>query len=114
MIRPYDDKVLIVNRLRFAKQIREYDDLKIPTQKTPKPGEMKMAVSLIEQTSETFDPAAFTDTYSEDLLKIIKKKAKGKKVKKVADSKEDSGKVVDLMAQLKASLEGSKKTKKVS
>jgi DNA end-binding protein Ku len=75
---------------------------------------MKMAVSLIEQTSETFDPAVFTDTYSEDLLKIIKKKAKGKKVKKVTDSKEESGKVVDLMAQLKASLEGSKKSKKVS
>ena len=114
MIRPYDDNVLIVNRLRFAKQIREYEDLKIPTQKSPKPGEMKMAVSLIEQTSEKFNPAAFTDTYSEDLLKIIKKKAKGKKVKKIEDTPADTGKVVDLMAQLKASLEGSKKTKKVS
>lgn len=114
MIRPYDDNVLIVNRLRFSQQIREYEDLKIPKQKNPKLGEMKMAVSLIEQTSETFDPAVFTDTYSEDLLKIIKKKAKGKKVKKVTDSKEESGKVVDLMAQLKASLEGSKKSKKVS
>ena len=75
---------------------------------------MKMAISLIEQTSEKFDPSTFTDTYSADLLKIIKRKAKGKKVKKVEDTKEDSGKVVDLMAQLKASLEGSKKTKKVS
>lgn len=113
MIRPYNDKVLIVNRLRFAQEIRDADDLKIPDKKNPKPGELKMAVSLIEQTSEKFDPAAFTDTYSADLLKIIKKKAKGKKVKKVTEKTEDSGKVVDLMAQLKASLEKNK-SKKVS
>ena len=114
MIRPYDDKILIVNRLRFTQEIRDYKDLKIPAAKSPKAGEMKMAVSLIEQTSEKFDPAAFRDHYAEDLMKIIKKKAKGKKVKKVEDAPQDNGKVVDLMAQLKASLEGSKKTKKVS
>lgn len=114
MIRPYDDKILIVNRLRFAQEVRPYEDLKIPAQKSSKTGEMKMAISLIEQTTEKFDPAAFKDSYSQDLLKIIKQKAKGKKLKKVKDVPEDSGKVVDLMAQLKASLDGSKKTKKVS
>lgn len=114
MIRPYNDRVLIVNRLRFAQEIRDSKDLKIPDKKNPKPGELKMAISLIEQTSEKFDPAAFKDTYSEDLMKIIKKKAKGKTVKKPSDKPKDNGKVVDLMAQLKASLAGSKKGKKVS
>lgn len=114
MVRVYDEKILIVNRLRFSQEIRDYSSLKIPTAKTPKPAEIKMAISLIKQTSEKFDPTEFRDNYSVDLLKIIKKKAKGKKTKTVIDKKEDSGKVVDLMAQLKASLKDSKKEKKAS
>lgn len=114
MIRPYNDEVLIVNRLRFNQEIRDYHDLKMPDAKDPKAGELKMAISLIDHTTEKFDPAAFKDTYADDLLKIIKSKAKGKKIKKVADDDGDSGKVIDLMAQLKASLEHSKKSKKVS
>lgn len=114
MIRVYDEKILIVNRLRFAQEIRDYSELKIPTSKTPKPAELKMAISLIEQTSEKFDPTAFKDNYSSDLMKIIKKKAKGKKTVKPIEIKEDSGKVIDLMAQLKASLEHSKTSKKAS
>lgn len=114
MIRPYQDDILIVNRLRFAQEIRDYKQLKLPPKKEPKAGELKMAISLIEQTSETFNPAAFHDTYAEDLMKIIKRKAKGTHIKKVEDEPKESGKVVDLMAQLKASLEHSKKNKKVS
>ncbi|WP_317041313.1 non-homologous end joining protein Ku [Kaistella treverensis] len=114
MIRPYNDEILIVNRLRFAQEIRDYKDLKLPAAKDPKAGELKMAISLIDQTSEKFNPAAYKDTYNDDLLKIIESKAKGKKVKKTTEEPEETGKVVDLMAQLKASLESSKKTKKVS
>jgi DNA end-binding protein Ku len=114
MIRPYNDEILIVNRLRFAQEIRDYKDLKLPAAKDPKAGELKMAISLIDQTSEKFNPAAYKDTYNDDLLKIIESKAKGKKVKKTTEEPEETGKVVDLMAQLKASLESSKKAKKVS
>lgn len=113
LVRPYNDSVLVLNTMRFPQEIRDADDLKIPAEKDPKPAELKMAISLIEQLSDVFKPEEFKDTYTEKLLKIIKQKAKGKKVKKVA-VKEDSGKVVDLMAQLKASLEGSKKSKKAS
>jgi len=108
LIRPYNDDVLVLNRLRFAQEIRDYKDLKIPTKKAPKPAELKMAVNLIEQLSQEFDPEMYKDTYSDSLLKIIKKKAKGKsvKTKKTAPAKE--GKVIDLMAQLKASLQSPK------
>ncbi|MFL9834929.1 non-homologous end joining protein Ku [Chryseobacterium terrae] len=108
LIRPYNDDVLVLNRLRFAQEIRDYKDLKIPAKKAPKPAELKMAVNLIEQLSQDFDPEMYKDTYSESLLKIIKKKAKGKsvKTKKAAPAKE--GKVIDLMAQLKASLQSPK------
>jgi DNA end-binding protein Ku len=105
MIRPYNEDILVLNRLRFDQEIRDYKDLKIPAQKAPKPAELKMAVSLIKQLSQDFDPAAYKDTYSDELMKIITKKAKGKtiKAKKAEPAKE--GKVIDLMAQLKASLQ---------
>ena len=104
MIRPYNDNILILNKLRFDQEIRDYGDLKVPARKAPKPAELKMAVSLIKQLSQDFDPAMYKDTYSDDLMKIIKQKAKGKnsKAKKAPAAKE--GKVIDLMAQLKASL----------
>ncbi|WP_343642799.1 Ku protein [Chryseobacterium sp.] len=108
MIRPYNDDILVLNRLRFDQEIRDYSDLKIPAQKAPKPAELKMAVSLIEQLSQEFDPAMYKDTYSDELMKIIKQKAKGKNVKAQKAQPAKEGKVIDLMAQLKASLNTSK------
>ncbi len=36
MIRPYNNDILILNRLRFDQEIRDYSDLKIPAHKAPK------------------------------------------------------------------------------
>ncbi|ASE62857.1 Ku protein [Chryseobacterium indologenes] len=108
MIRPYKDNILVLNRLRFDQEIRDYTDLKLPAQKAPKPAELKMAVSLIKQLSQEFDPALYKDTYSDELMKIIKQKAKGKNVKAKKAEPAKEGKVIDLMAQLKASLSSSK------
>ena len=113
LVRPYNDNVLVMNKLRFPQEIRDVTELKVPAKKEPKPAELKMAISLIEQLSDQFKPGEFKDTYAEKLIKIIKQKSKGKTIKK-AVVQEDDGKVVDLMAQLKASLESSKKTKKAS
>lgn len=108
MIRPYNDDILVLNRLRFAEEIRDYSDLKIPARKPPKPAELKMAVNLIEQLSQDFDPTLYKDNYSDELMKIIKQKAKGKTIKAKKAAPAEDGKVIDLMAQLKASLQNSK------
>ena len=97
-----------MNQIRFPEELREYNELKIP-KKTVKEGELKMAISLIEQTSEKFKPEQYVDSYKEDLLKIIEQKAKGNKPK-ISAKKETSEKTIDLMAQLKASLEKTKKS----
>ncbi len=107
LIRPYADKVLMVNRMRYPEEMRDFNDLKIPV-KAPKPGELKMAEQLIKSLATDFNPADFKDTYNADLLKIIKQKAKGKKVKAAA-SEIPEGKATDLMAMLKASLEKGKR-----
>jgi len=108
LIRPYEDKILMVNRMRYPEEMRAYEDLKIPTGSAPKPAELKMAEQLIKSLATEFDPAKYKDTYNADLLKIIKQKAKGKKVK-LAEVKEPESKATDLMAMLKASLEKGKK-----
>ena len=108
LIRPYADKILMVNRMRYPEEMRDFADLKIPKGNAPKVAELKMAESLIKSLAGPFEPMDYKDTYHADLLKIIKQKAKGKKIK-VADVKEHEGKATDLMAMLRASLEKSKK-----
>jgi DNA end-binding protein Ku len=97
------DKVIVLNRMRFAEEIRPYTDLHLPSKTEVKPAELKMAISLIDQLTGKFDISAYHDTYTDALLKVIKAKAKGVKIK------EPKLQVVhkttqDLMDQLKASL----------
>ena len=108
LVRPYEDKILMVNRMRFPQELRSFEELKIPSNKAPNADELKMAESLISQLATDFSPEKYKDTYHDDLMKIIQQKAKGKEFKAV-EEKETEGTATDLMAQLKASLEAGKK-----
>lgn len=107
LVRPYEEKILMVNRMRYPEELRSFEDLKLPSAKKPQTEELKMAESLIKQLQTTFDPDKFKNTYNEDLMKIIEAKAKGK-TKKTEAKEEVSTTATDLMAQLKASLEAGK------
>lgn len=106
IIKPYSD-ILMLNKIRFAEEIRDTDEIKVP-KATNKPAELKMAMQLIDQLTQEFDITRYKDTYSANLMKVIKEKAKGKKPAKpqlrVVHSRSR-----DLMEQLKASLEPAKK-----
>ena len=66
-----------------------------------------MAVQLIENLAESFDPSKYRDEYQDKLHEIIKAKAKGKKLA-IADAREpEQTKVVDLVSRLQESLEAS-------
>lgn len=99
--------ILILQKLRYSEEIRKTTDLNIPTT-TVKPAELKMAISLIDQLTGKFDIDQYKDSYSSELMKLIKAKAKGKTIEKpkmrVVHSKSD-----DLLDQLKASLSNRKK-----
>lgn len=101
LVKPADD-ILLLNKIRFAQEIRDTDEIKVPSTQS-KPAELKMAVQLIQQLTTDFDIKKYKDTYTEKLMKLIKAKAKGKKVTApalhVAHSRSR-----DLMSQLKASL----------
>lgn len=72
--------------------------------------EKRMAIQLIESLAEPFDAAKYTDTYREELLKVIAAKAHGEQI--VAHIEPRASKVVDLMDALRASLEMVEKQKK--
>lgn len=103
IVRVYDDNILLLHRLRFQEDIRDYRDLKIPAHKAPKPAELKMAKTLIKEYTASFDPSIYKNNYQKALMRIINQKSKGKKISKKPVQAESS-KVTDLMAQLKASL----------
>lgn len=102
-----DENVILLNRIRFAEEIRPASELDIPKTKA-KPAEMKMAIHLIDELTKPFDIKKYKDEYSGKLLKIIKAKAKGKtpayKPMKVVHSN-----TKDLMEQLKESLSAKKR-----
>jgi len=99
--------VIVLNRIRFAQEIRSPKDLNLPAGKS-KPAELKMAVSLINQLTEPFDVKKYKDDYTDKLLKIIKAKSKGKSVP-YTPMKVVHSKTKDLMEQLKASLDTKKR-----
>lgn len=106
ILKPYKN-VILLNKIRFAQEIRETSELKVPAVAKRKTKEMDMATKLINQLTEEFDISNFKDEYTAKLLKIIKNKAKGKKQAapklKVVHKQSD-----DLMSMLKASLENKK------
>lgn len=106
ILKPYKN-IILLNKIRFAQEIRETSDLKVSAVSKSKSREMDMANKLIEQLTEKFDISNFKDEYTEKLLKIIKNKAKGKKQAtpklQVVHKQSD-----DLMSMLKASLEKKK------
>lgn len=106
LVRPKDD-YLMLHRLRFAEEIREPDDLSLPSDTKISKKEIDMAAKLVEQWSEPFDITQYKDEYRSELMKIIKAKASGKRTA-VKKMKVVHTKSTDLFEQLKASL-GSKK-----
>lgn len=107
ILKPFE-KVILLNRLRFEEEIRDTSELDIPAAKG-NAREQAMAAKLIDQLTDKFSIAKYKDTYTDKLLKIIKDKSKGKKVKKIHQMKIVHTKSDDLMEMLKASLNGKKK-----
>ena len=71
-----------------------------------KPAELKLARQLIDQqTSKTFDPTAYTDDLRARIQAAIDKKVEGQEISVSEMQPESSGKVIDLMEALRASLE---------
>lgn len=106
--------VIVLNRMRFAEEIRNTKELNLPPKTEVKAAELKMATTLINQLSGKFKPEKYKDTYTQELMKLIRAKSKGGKTT-VPHMKVVHSKARDLMSQLKESLSaGTSKRKKAS
>jgi DNA end-binding protein Ku len=103
---------IVLEIMRFANELVEIGEFSFPTAEAVRPQEIQMAEQLIGNLAEPFDPAKYTDDYRANLMRIIKAKMKGKKVKLEEPEREpqDAG-VIDLMSRLRESLEQGKAKK---
>jgi DNA end-binding protein Ku len=70
--------------------------------------ELRMASQIIESLSTDWKPSRYKDTYRQEVLDLIEKKAKGKEIV-VEPEAEQPNKVADLMEALEASLKSAGK-----
>ncbi len=116
------DDALVLNTLRYHKELKTAADLEIPEKlKGHKPSskELDMARTLIDDMADEWQPAKYHDTYHEDLLKRIEEKVKAGETEVITEPEKEetaakSADVIDLMSLLKKSVEGGKKPKRAA
>ena len=99
------DRGIVAYTLRSHDEVRDPEEAfaGIPAAKVD-PAMLVIAGKIIEQQEGPFDPETFTDRYEEALRKMIAAKEKGHKPVTVEEPEDTN--VIDLMAALRASLEG--------
>jgi DNA end-binding protein Ku len=105
LVRPYQD-VLTMETMLYANEIRSTQGITVDGAAVS-PKELQMAVSLIENLSDSFDPQRYHDEYQTALKQLIDAKVAGAPLP--APQTEPAGKVVDLMEALRASVEATRK-----
>lgn len=114
ILKVHDDAILLI-QIRFNQDLRNPAEAKIPDNIKIEKKELDMALTIIDQLTDKFEPEKYKDTYKDELIKLIKKREKEKPKKKSAKDDEEDVKPRtkkpaedDLLAQLKASLEAIK------
>ena len=105
--------VLALNTLRWADEVRAYDELKLPSEDPKKAGvtarELDMAKKLIEDMSDAWDPSSYHDTFRDDIMTLVNRKIRAGKTEEITDveiprESRKSAEILDLSDLLKRSL----------
>jgi len=101
-LRPFRDG-LIVHQLRYAQEIKPWAEVPMPELPELKPAEIGLAKQIIQQIQhETWNPEIYKDEVQARMRDLIAKKVEGQEI--TVQQEAPAGKVIDLMAALKASL----------
>jgi DNA end-binding protein Ku len=104
---PFGETMLLTT-LHWPDEIRSIKELDLPEEDFDfKPAEKAMAKQLVSAMTGEFDPAQYKDEYREALENVIQAKVDGKETVEV-EQPEESGKLIDLMAALEASVKSAK------
>jgi len=107
-------EALTLVQLRFAHELRSAEDLPLPPKSLDKlgvsPAEQRMADTLVKGMHDKWEPEQYKDTFRDDVLALVDKKAKAGEINTVAElphekkPRKEKSNVVDLMDMLKRSL----------
>ena len=92
----FADEVLPADRLEEIAETREV--------KTTK-RELEIAIQLVDSLAGEFEPEKYSDSYREEVLALIERKAQGEEIAVRPAPEEDAAPAPDLMSALKASLD---------
>jgi len=106
---------LILNLLRWGADIRPLEDLNLPPVGAKAAGlsekELSMAKQLVDDMTGKWDPEKFNDSFKDDIMALVKRKAKEGKLENVAQPEESDeaetrsgAKIIDLTELLQRSL----------
>jgi DNA end-binding protein Ku len=106
-IRPAGD-VLEMSTMLFADEVNDpsrLDDLPEPDEVKTTKRELDIAKQLVDSLAGPFEPEKYQDTYREEVLALVERKAAGEEIAVQEAPQEAPAEVPDLMSALQASLE---------
>jgi DNA end-binding protein Ku len=103
------DELLILNTLRYQNELKKASDFDIADAKVSAK-EMDMAMRLVDDMADKWQPARYKDTFKDDLLKRIEEKVEAGQTEEITQPEKGarepkSADVVDLMSLLKKSID---------
>jgi len=105
--------ILVLNTLRYADEILSVDAIDAPAGSLRKVGvtakELELALKLVADLSDAWDPKQYKDSYRDDLLKRVEEKAKKGQAHTLTKGPREkpahrSAEIIDLATLLKRSL----------
>jgi DNA end-binding protein Ku len=109
--------VLALNTLRWAAEVRDFDEFKLPADGMKAAGvstrELDMAKKLIQDMSDAWDPSNYRDTFHDDIMALVERKIRAGKTEEITEvetprESRRSADILDLSDLLKRSLGRSK------
>lgn len=103
------DALLVLNTLRYHDELKKASEFEIPDAKVSAK-EMDMAMRLVDDMADKWQPARYKDKFKDDLLKRIEEKVEAGQTDEITEPEKGarepkSADVVDLMSLLKKSIE---------
>lgn len=105
------EDALVMNIMRYADELVDTSSFTFPTAENVRPAELQMAEQLVTTLADEFQPEKYSDTYKNNLMRIIEEKLKGKKIEVEEPVEPEPTNVLDLMTRLQESLAQGKKKK---
>ena len=102
-VRPLGE-ILVLHTMYFPDEVRSTKEVEVPSGARVGKEELALAEQLITALSGPWDPSGYKDTFSERVLELVHKKDKGQEISAATPEEKGDGKVIDLMAALKATL----------